>query len=147
MVVTGGAGFIGSNFVHFVLRRSDYRVVVVDNLTYAGNLQNLKGAATDPRFIFVRADIADCGLRSYEALKTFVQDRPGHDRRYAIDVIKIRLELGWQPRHDFETGLRRTVRWYLDNREWCEAVASGSYRRERLGVLPVHAADVETGAP
>jgi dTDP-glucose 4,6-dehydratase len=367
MVVTGGAGFIGSNFVHFVLRHSDYRVVVVDNLTYAGNLQNLKGAATDPRFVFVRADIAgratigaifhryrptwvvnfaaeshvdrsidgsatfiqtnivgtfelleatraylatadvalrsafrflhvstdevngsvgsgcfsettpyapnspyaaskasadhllrayqetygvptlitNCsnnygpyqfpekliplmllnalegkalpiygdgrnirdwifvedhceavllvllrgrigekynmgaqnertnldvvdrlclaieevvpatlnpaitarGLQSYEALKTFVQDRPGHDRRYAIDATKIRLELGWQPRHDFETGLRRTVRWYLDNREWCEAVASGSYRRERLGVLPVHAADVETGAP
>jgi len=74
------------------------------------------------------------GLQRYEALKTFVTDRPGHDRRYAIDASKIRQELGWQPRHDFEAGIRRTVRWYLDHRDWCEAVQAGRYQRERLGL-------------
>jgi dTDP-glucose 4,6-dehydratase len=74
------------------------------------------------------------GLRSYAELKTFVPDRPGHDRRYAIDASKIRAELGWSPRHAFESGLRETVRWYLSNKSWCEAVQSGKYRRERLGL-------------
>ena len=74
------------------------------------------------------------GITSYEALKTFVPDRPGHDRRYAIDAGKIGRELGWKPRHDFASGLRRTVRWYLDHRDWCEAVQSGRYQRERLGL-------------
>jgi dTDP-glucose 4,6-dehydratase len=73
-------------------------------------------------------------LSSYAGLKTFVKDRPGHDRRYAIDASKIRRELGWAPRHAFEDGLRETVRWYLAHRAWCEAVQSGSYRRERLGL-------------
>jgi len=74
------------------------------------------------------------GTPSYPALKRFVADRPGHDRRYAIDARKIRSELGWRARHDFESGLQRTVRWYLENREWCEAVQEGRYRRERLGL-------------
>jgi dTDP-glucose 4,6-dehydratase len=74
------------------------------------------------------------GIRSYTALKTFVPDRPGHDRRYAIDASKIGRELGWKPQHDFASGLRRTVRWYLDHRDWCEAVQSGQYQRERLGL-------------
>lgn len=75
-------------------------------------------------------------LTTYAALKTLVEDRPGHDRRYAIDARKIRNELGWQPQCDFASGLRQTVRWYLDNRAWCDAVQSGRYGRERLG-LPV----------
>ena len=78
--------------------------------------------------------LAARGLRSYTELKTFVADRPGHDRRYAIDASLVRRELGWQPRHAFEEGLRETVRWYLANRAWCEAVQSGKYRRERLGL-------------
>jgi dTDP-glucose 4,6-dehydratase len=78
--------------------------------------------------------LAARGLSSYGGLKTFVADRPGHDRRYAIDASKIRRELGWAPRHPFEDGLRETVRWYLANRPWCEAVQSGKYRRERLGL-------------
>ena len=80
------------------------------------------------------AALAARGLRSYEELKTFVADRPGHDRRYAIDASLVRRELGWQPRHAFERGLRETVRWYLANRPWCEAVQGGKYRRERLGL-------------
>jgi dTDP-glucose 4,6-dehydratase len=76
-------------------------------------------------------------IRSYAELKTFVADRPGHDRRYAIDASKIRAELGWRPRHSFEEGLRETVRWYLANRSWCEAVQAGKYRRERLGMAPL----------
>jgi dTDP-glucose 4,6-dehydratase len=71
----------------------------------------------------------------YRDLITYVTDRPGHDLRYAIDSQKIQRELGWRPAEQFETGLRKTVKWYLDNREWWEAVRSGSYRGERLGVI------------
>ena len=70
----------------------------------------------------------------HESLITFVEDRPGHDRRYAIDASKIERELGWTPEETFESGLRKTVSWYLENREWCEGVLSGSYRGERLGL-------------
>ncbi len=68
-----------------------------------------------------------------ESLITYVRDRPGHDRRYAIDASKIDHELGWKPQQDFASGLELTVRWYLDNPEWVERVQSGKYRRERLG--------------
>ncbi len=74
------------------------------------------------------------GPTSRRALKTFVPDRPGHDRRYAIDAAKIRRELGWAPQHTFETGLRDTVQWYLDHRDWCEQVQAGRYDRQRLGL-------------
>ncbi len=69
----------------------------------------------------------------HNSLITFVKDRPGHDRRYAIDASKIKNELGWKQDNDFESGLRKTVRWYLDNSEWVERVMSGAYRGERLG--------------
>jgi dTDP-glucose 4,6-dehydratase len=71
---------------------------------------------------------------SYHRQVAFVADRPGHDRRYAIDAGKIRRELGWQPDESFETGLRKTVRWYLDNQGWCRKVRDGSYLGERLGL-------------
>jgi dTDP-glucose 4,6-dehydratase len=77
--------------------------------------------------------LAARGITRYIDLKTFVTDRPGHDRRYAIDASKIRSELGFSPAHDFESGLAATVRWYVENRAWCESVQSGKYRRERLG--------------
>lgn len=66
---------------------------------------------------------------------TYVTDRPGHDRRYAIDSTKMKNELNWLPEETFETGLRKTVQWYLDNSEWCTRVQDGSYQRERLGTL------------
>lgn len=72
--------------------------------------------------------------QSYESLITFVKDRPGHDLRYAIDAAKIKNELGWSPTETFETGIRKTVEWYLNNLEWCRRVQDGSYQRERLGV-------------
>jgi dTDP-glucose 4,6-dehydratase len=62
-----------------------------------------------------------------------VPDRPGHDRRYAIDCSKIRRELGWSPKRSFEDGLRETVRWYLENRDWWEPIVHKTYRLERLG--------------
>ncbi len=70
---------------------------------------------------------------SYRNLITFVTDRPGHDHRYAIDCTKIERELGWRPQETFETGLRKTVQWYLDNADWWQAIRSGKYRGERLG--------------
>jgi dTDP-glucose 4,6-dehydratase len=97
---------------------------VVDALCAA--LEALRPAASN-RALQVR------GLESYAGLKTFVKDRPGHDRRYAIDASKIRRELGFEPKHDFETGLEATVRWYLDNAGWSASVTRGKYERERLG--------------
>lgn len=73
------------------------------------------------------------GVARYEDLITFVTDRPGHDTRYAIDAAKIGRELGWKPQETFESGLRKTVAWYLDNRSWWQHILDGSYRLERLG--------------
>ena len=72
--------------------------------------------------------------QSYETLITFVKDRPGHDLRYAIDASKIAQDLAWKPEETFDTGIRKTVEWYLNNLEWCRRVQDGSYQRERLGV-------------
>lgn len=69
----------------------------------------------------------------YEELVRFVPDRPGHDRRYAIDAGKIRNELGWRPAHDFEAGISRTVDWYLTHQAWVSRILDGGYRMERLG--------------
>lgn len=71
--------------------------------------------------------------KSYADLITFVTDRPGHDRRYAIDASKIERELGWKPQETFETGLEKTIQWYLDNGWWWEPIRSGNYAGERLG--------------
>ena len=65
---------------------------------------------------------------SYISQITFVKDRPGHDRRYAIDASKIEKELGWRPAESFDSGIRKTVQWYLDNPKWVQGVVTGSYR-------------------
>jgi len=104
-----------------------------------GEKYNIGGGSerTNLQVVDSLCDVID-GLRpqaaSRRALKTFVPDRPGHDRRYAIDARKIRRELGWAPRHTFEDGLRETARWYLEHRDWCEAVQAGRYDRGRLGL-------------
>ena len=67
---------------------------------------------------------------------THVADRPGHDRRYAIDASKLKDELGWEPRYTFEQGIVFTVDWYLDNQDWVKRVLDGSYRLERIGSVP-----------
>jgi len=72
--------------------------------------------------------------RPCSSLITFVKDRPGHDQRYSIDASKAKRELGWEPQHDFESGLRKTIEWYLNNPGWVERITSGVYRRERLGL-------------
>ncbi len=92
-----------------------------------GILEEELPPASNPR-------LGERGVAHYRELKSFVKDRPGHDRRYAIDSTKVREELGWRGRHDFESGLRETVRWYLEHRDWCRAVEEGKARRRRLGL-------------
>ena len=75
------------------------------------------------------------GIKHYEQLITYVADRAGHDVRYAIDASKIARELGWIPEETFETGIKKTVQWYLDNQIWCDRVKDGSYQGERLGMV------------
>ncbi len=78
--------------------------------------------------------LPDSPHRPHAQLKTFVSDRPGHDWRYAIDASKIRQQLGWRPQETFESGMRKTVQWYLDNLDWCAAVKANSYDGQRLGL-------------
>lgn len=73
------------------------------------------------------------GVKAYEDLITYVKDRPGHDVRYAIDASKIAFDLGWKPEETFETGMRKTVQWYLDNQDWWLRVLSGDYQLHRIG--------------
>jgi len=80
------------------------------------------------------AQLKSKGYSSYEQLKKFVKDRPGHDRRYAIDPSKIEGELGWKPRRTFEEGLSQTIEWYLSHLDWCDTVQKDRYNRERLGL-------------
>ena len=77
--------------------------------------------------------LSNPGVARHAALLGFVEDRPGHDQRYAIDPSKIRSELDWQPRESFETGMRKTIQWYLDNLDWASEVMEGDYDLERLG--------------
>lgn len=86
------------------------------------------------------AALRNRGAARYADLMRFVTDRPGHDRRYAIDSSRLRSELGWQPRYDFTAGIRATVAWYLENRDWCDAVQGTVDARRRLGLGTGHGA-------
>lgn len=94
--------------------------------TLCAILDELKPISGNPAF-------ASSSMSSYNELITFVTDRPGHDVRYAIDASKIERELGWVPEESFETGIRKTVEWYLNNENWWKRVLDGSYAGERLG--------------
>jgi dTDP-glucose 4,6-dehydratase len=104
---------------------------IVDGICAA--LESIRPAAQNPALV-------GRGVRHYADLRTFVPDRPGHDRRYAIDATRLGTELGWRPAHRFQDGLRATVAWYLEHRQWCETVLAGKYGRERLGLGEGHQA-------
>ena len=102
-----------------------------------GGMTSASSAVESDQSSDLKSQVSDLksqpSYKSYEELITFVTDRPGHDMRYAIDPTKIRDELGWEPKEDFEVGFRKTVKWYLDNREWTDRILSGDYQLERLG--------------
>lgn len=75
------------------------------------------------------------GVKCYKNLITYVTDRPGHDQRYAIDASKIYQDLDWKPQETFQTGMRKTVEWYLENKQWCDHIKDGSYARSRQGII------------
>ena len=106
-----------------------------------GETYNIGGETERTNVEVVRAicslldeELADASRPPHESLITFVDDRPGHDRRYAIDASKLCNELGWKPLETFESGLRKTVRWYMENRAWCGWDERAGYRGERLGL-------------
>jgi dTDP-glucose 4,6-dehydratase len=107
------------------------RVGEVYNVGGDAERENIQVVKTICALLDERRPLADGRRR--ESLITFVADRPGHDRRYAIDASKIRGELGWQPSESFESGLARTIDWYLGHQDWVGHVLDGSYRMERLG--------------
>jgi dTDP-glucose 4,6-dehydratase len=110
-----------------------------------GETYNIGGRQERKNIDVVRAicrlldDLAPSGQGSRESLITFVPDRPGHDRRYAIDSSKIERELGWRSAESFETGLAKTVRWYLDSRAWWQSILDRGYTAERIGLAPSEA--------
>jgi dTDP-glucose 4,6-dehydratase len=103
-----------------------------------GDVYNIGGLneKTNLEIVHVLCDILDemrplgseSSISKYSDLITYVKDRPGHDRRYAIDATKIQNELDWNPAETFETGIRKTIEWYLDHQEWVDQVVSGDYR-------------------
>ncbi len=104
------------------------------NIGGHNEIQNIEVVRTLCSILEDLAPEKPTGVGKYEDLIVFVQDRPGHDMRYAIDASKIKRELGWKPLETFESGIRKTVEWYLVNQDWCQHVQDGSYLRERLGV-------------
>ncbi|MBT0585695.1 dTDP-glucose 4,6-dehydratase [Alteromonas oceanisediminis] len=95
--------------------------------------QNIDVVRTICTILNEKVDEKPQGITDFSSLITFVKDRPGHDLRYAIDASKIERELGWRPEETFESGIAKTVEWFLSNRAWCNRVLDGSYQRERLG--------------
>jgi dTDP-glucose 4,6-dehydratase len=98
-----------------------------------GNSERTNLEVVDTLCALLDDALPDSPHRPHHRLKQFVKDRPGHDQRYAIDATKLKRELGWEPTETFESGMNRTVRWYLDHDDWVRRVMDGSYRGERLG--------------
>ena len=94
-----------------------------------GEIYNI-GGNTEKKNIEITDKILSI-LNKPQTLKKFVKDRPGHDRRYAIDSTKIKMELGWEPKYQFEEAIRKTIQWYIDNKEWWERIKSGEYRKNQ----------------
>lgn len=119
--------------------RALYKVVSEGKLGETYNIggfnekQNIEVVTTICNHLNNLIEDKPANLSDFNDLITFVADRPGHDVRYAIDATKINKELGWHPEETFETGILKTIQWYLDNQEWCKNVQDGSYQRERLG--------------
>ncbi|WP_264346291.1 dTDP-glucose 4,6-dehydratase [Rheinheimera sp. MM224] len=119
--------------------RALYKVVTEGKVGETYNIgghnekQNIEVVHTLCSLLEELAPAKPTGVERYEDLITFVADRPGHDLRYAIDASKIESELGWKPEETFESGLHKTVLWYLNNRHWWQSVLDGSYKIERLG--------------
>ena len=97
-------------------------------------MQNIEVVKTVCRLLDERDVKHPPGVTEFSELICFVTDRPGHDQRYAIDAGKIHQDLGWQPRETFESGIAKTIDWYLANQQWCDHVRDGSYQGERLGL-------------
>ncbi len=122
--------------------RALYRVITTGVVGETYNIgghnekRNIEVVDTICKLLEELAPNKPAAVQHYRDLITFVTDRPGHDARYAIDASKIKRELGWAPQETFESGIRKTVCWYLQNLEWCRRVQDGSYQRERLGILP-----------
>ncbi|APS35968.1 MULTISPECIES: dTDP-glucose 4,6-dehydratase [Serratia] len=120
--------------------RALYKVVTEGEVGETYNIgghnerKNIEVVQTICRLLDELAPIKPAGLNNYSELITFVTDRPGHDMRYAIDATKIDRELGWKPQETFDSGIRKTVEWYLANEIWWSRVKDGSYAGERLGL-------------
>jgi dTDP-glucose 4,6-dehydratase len=121
--------------LHLVLRHG--RVGETYNIGGSCEMRNIDVVRMICKLLEKLAPKRPRGIASYGELITFVADRPGHDRRYAIETRKLQAELGWSPQESFESGLQKTVRWYLENRSWCELVLNGVYDRQRLGLRGV----------
>ena len=109
----------------------------IGGLSERNNLQMVDAICTALEEEFPAAEnqaLKARGLKRYKDLQVFVPDRPGHDRRYATDITKIRREVGWEPKFSFEEGIRSTVHWYLSHPDWCTSVQAGRYDRSRLGL-------------
>ena len=104
------------------------------NIGGHNEMQNIDVVKTVCRLLDKRVAQHPGGIGEFEELIQFVTDRPGHDQRYAIDASKINSDLGWQPKETFETGIAKTIDWYLANQQWCDNVRDGSYQGERLGL-------------
>ena len=105
------------------------------NIGGSNELKNIDVVRTVCRNLDELASSKIKGIDKYENLITYVEDRSGHDVRYAIDASKIANELDWKPKESFETGIKKTVKWYLENIDWCDKVMSGVYNGERLGIV------------